>query len=122
MIQEIEVNINYVDDNGVIYIDAYPKDESEGFVIGYIFVNSVYYTNPEYRYHPEVRKAIEIFFAKKKSLDELLDDIQIFEDPDDDILPDWYRVVNTDGIIAYFGHEKDACRFRLDYINNLMNR
>ncbi len=34
---------------------------------------------------------------------------------------DWFAVVNDDGIIAYFGDETDALRFRLDYINRQMN-
>lgn len=36
-------------------------------------------------------------------------------------LTDWYGVANEDGIIAYFGREEDAFRFRLDYINGLLN-
>lgn len=34
---------------------------------------------------------------------------------------DWYAVSDTDGIIAYFADETDACRFRLDYINRILN-
>lgn len=33
----------------------------------------------------------------------------------------WFAVSNDDGIIAYFGQEVDAFRFRLDYINRKMN-
>lgn len=33
----------------------------------------------------------------------------------------WFAVVNEDGIIAYFGEEKYAFKFRLDYINNKLN-
>ena len=36
-------------------------------------------------------------------------------------LTDWYGVANEEGIIAYFGRESDAFRFRLDYINQLLN-
>ena len=36
-------------------------------------------------------------------------------------LTDWYGVSNESGIIAYFGNETDALRFRLDYINSIMN-
>lgn len=34
---------------------------------------------------------------------------------------EWFAVVNDEGIIAYFGDEMDALRFRLDYINRKMN-
>ena len=34
---------------------------------------------------------------------------------------DWCAVCNDDGIIAYFGKEEDACRFRLAEINRLLN-
>lgn len=33
----------------------------------------------------------------------------------------WFAVVNEEGIIAYFGKEKHAFKFRLDYINNKLN-
>jgi len=36
-------------------------------------------------------------------------------------LTDWYGVSNEQGIIAYFREDEDAFRFRLDYINNLLN-
>lgn len=34
---------------------------------------------------------------------------------------EWYAVCNNDGIIAYFGSEKDAFGFRLFKINQLLN-
>lgn len=37
------------------------------------------------------------------------------------LLKGWYAVANTDGVIAYFGEEKEAYRFRLDYINRIIN-
>ena len=37
------------------------------------------------------------------------------------VLKDWYAVSNEEGIIAYFGNEMDALRFRLDYINMKLN-
>jgi hypothetical protein len=59
-------------------------------------------------------------------LDSLLGEISIMEVDDLDthdteLLKGWYAVVNTDGIIAYFGEEAEAFRFRLDYINRLLN-
>lgn len=34
---------------------------------------------------------------------------------------DWYAVCNDVGIIAYFGDEADANRFRLAEINRILN-
>ncbi len=33
----------------------------------------------------------------------------------------WYAVANDKGIIAYFGKQADACRFRLAEINRILN-
>lgn len=33
----------------------------------------------------------------------------------------WYAVCGKDGIIAYFEDSGDAFRFRLDYINRILN-
>lgn len=33
----------------------------------------------------------------------------------------WYAVANDDGIVAYFGNEADALRFRLAEINRALN-
>ena len=33
----------------------------------------------------------------------------------------WYAVSNDDGIIAYFGREEDAYRFRLAEVNRQLN-
>ena len=61
-----------------------------------------------------------------KTIDELLEDISVlepglWENEASEILSDWYAVANDKGIIAYFGSESDAFRFRLDYINGLLN-
>lgn len=65
---------------------------------------------------------------KGRSLDELLEDIQI-QEIDAEVaeinntegIIGWYGVCNHRGIIAYFGEESDAFRFRLDYINQILN-
>lgn len=65
---------------------------------------------------------------KGKTLDELLEDVQV-QEIDEEIaeinkipnLIGWFGVVNDKGIFAYFGEEKDAFRFRLDYINQILN-
>jgi hypothetical protein len=33
----------------------------------------------------------------------------------------WYAVTNNDGIVAYFGNENDALRWRLAMINRELN-
>ena len=61
---------------------------------------------------------------KGLSLEQLLDEVQVIEEFENEatgILSGWFAVANNEGIIAYFGNEKDACRFRLDYINQILN-
>ena len=58
------------------------------------------------------------------NLDSLLESISVSSPGmwENDIGPkDWWAVINDDGIIAYFRDEVDAFRFRLDYINRLLN-
>lgn len=58
-------------------------------------------------------------------LDLLLEDVQVEYAGgwENDAGPaDWWAVSTADeGIIAYFAHEEDACRFRLDFINMRLN-
>ena len=57
-------------------------------------------------------------------LDELFDTWTVFEPGtwENDIGPkDWWAVANDVGIIAYFGSEKDAFRFRFQEINRALN-
>ena len=63
-----------------------------------------------------------------KNLEQWLEEIQVQEiDEDVAFINDtlgiigWFAVVNEEGIIAYFGKEKHAFKFRLDYINNKLN-
>ena len=59
-----------------------------------------------------------------KNLEQWLEDIQVQEITINNKIPNligWFAVVNKKGIIAYFGKEKHAFKFRLDYINNKMN-
>lgn len=61
---------------------------------------------------------------QNKSLDDLLETWQVFEPGmwENDTGPKgWYAVANDDGIIAYFGNEADAFRFRLAEINRELN-
>lgn len=61
-----------------------------------------------------------------KSLDEMLEEVSV-HDPgmweNDDGPADWFAVSTDEhgGIIAYFQFEKDAYRFRLDWINRKLN-
>ncbi len=59
-----------------------------------------------------------------RTLDELLQVVSVMAPGswENDAGPkDWYAVCNDDGIIAYFQDERAAYRFRLDYINGLLN-
>lgn len=62
------------------------------------------------------------------TFDELLQEISVVEvaqlenHDDNEFLQGWYAIINTEGIIAYFGEESEALRFRLDYINRLLNQ
>lgn len=61
-----------------------------------------------------------------KDIEELLEDISVifpgvWDNEQSTTLGDWYAVANDEGIIAYFGNEKDAFMFRLDYINRILN-
>jgi len=67
-----------------------------------------------------------------EDIDQLLEDWQVQEIDYEDLrdregadvanyLRDWYTVSNTRGIIAYFGSESDALRFRLGEINRRLN-
>lgn len=76
-------------------------------------------------------EALERNYAKAKKrlaamdLDELLETV-VVDHPcawQNDTGPKGWFAVSTgeQGIIAYFAHEVDAYRFRLDYINRLLN-
>jgi len=62
---------------------------------------------------------------KGLSIEELLQEISVMEpglwenNISDEL--DWWAVSSDLGIIAYFGSEVDAFRFRLDYINRILN-
>lgn len=65
--------------------------------------------------------------AKKertKNLEELLEEWAVMPPgtwENDDGPKDWYAVANDDGIVAYFGDETTALRFRLNEINRVLN-
>lgn len=57
-------------------------------------------------------------------LDSLLEEITVFEPGtwENEYGPkDWYAVGGLDGIVAYFMNEVDAFRYRLDWINRILN-
>ncbi len=67
----------------------------------------------------------EVVVNPPKHIDELLAYVTV-DSPgmwENDFGPaDWFAVSTGDlGIIAYFAIEADACRFRLDYINRILN-
>lgn len=61
----------------------------------------------------------------KNTLEDLLEQISVIDpdmrDANNDNTTKWFAVSNEDGIIAYFSTESDALRFRLSYINLLLN-
>lgn len=58
-----------------------------------------------------------------KTLSELLEEISVLDEWDNQTkgLDGWFAVCTDLGIIAYFGNPAEAYRFRLDYINRLLN-
>jgi hypothetical protein len=59
-----------------------------------------------------------------RALGGLLEDISVMEYGmwENDLGPKgWYAVCGSEGIIAYFQDSADAFRFRLDYINRILN-
>jgi len=61
----------------------------------------------------------------KKSFDELLEEWSVLSPGlwENETGPkDWFAVANDNGIVAYFGEEKDAFAYRLDRINTELNR
>lgn len=59
-----------------------------------------------------------------KSLDDMLEKWSVLppgEWQNDIGPPDWFAVANDDGIVAYFGDESAALRFRLAEINRELN-
>jgi hypothetical protein len=63
---------------------------------------------------------------KGLTLDDLLEEISVMEyglwdNQNTKGLVGWWAVATDLGIIAYFGSEQDAFRFRLDYINRILN-
>ena len=59
-------------------------------------------------------------------IDSLLEEIQVLEpyawnNQASKALLEWWAVSTDLGIVAYFGCELDAHRFRIDYINRIMN-
>ena len=63
-----------------------------------------------------------------RTLNELLDVWSVLEPgawendlSEGSLVSTWYAVANDDGIVAYFGSESDALRFRLAEINRELN-
>ena len=58
-----------------------------------------------------------------RTLDELCEEISVIDEWENKTtgLEGWFAVASDLGIIAYFGCEKEAYYFRLDYINRIMN-
>ena len=65
-----------------------------------------------------------VSITRAKTLGEMLDVWSVHEPgmwDNDDGPEGWFAVSNNDGIVAYFGKEEDAFRFRLAEINRELN-
>ena len=60
---------------------------------------------------------------KGKTLDELFEEISVLDEWENQTtgLDGWFAVATDLGIIAYFGNDTEAYKFRLDYINRIVN-
>jgi hypothetical protein len=56
----VEVNTDYIDENGVQHIDGYTSnsDDAEGCVVAYFVNGEAYYTNPDYRYDELIKATV----------------------------------------------------------------
>jgi hypothetical protein len=63
-----------------------------------------------------VRSTLELLLEQWDVLDP-----GMWENDQTKTLGDWYAVTGPDGIVAYFGNETDAFRFRLDKVNRILN-
>lgn len=63
----------------------------------------------------------------KKSLDQLLEEVDVlspgmwYNELSSTEMSGWWVVCTAEGIVAYFCNENDANRFRLDYVNRILN-
>lgn len=57
----VEVNTDYIDENGVQHIDGYTSnsDDAEGCVVAYFVKGEAYYTNPDYRFDELIKATVE---------------------------------------------------------------
>lgn len=76
-------------------------------------------------FHDELDKtATERKANTTKDLDDLLEEWAVMEPglwENEDGPKNWYAVSNDQGIVAYFGKEADAFRFRMNEINRVLN-
>jgi hypothetical protein len=71
-----------------------------------------------------VSATAEVQDEESATLDGLLNDWAVMAPgtwENDDGPEDWYAVTDANGIVAYFGNEDDAMRFRLAEINRALN-
>jgi hypothetical protein len=72
------------------------------------------------------KELCDLIEGKTKTLEDLLEDWDVlepgtWENENSEYLGNWYAVSNDEGIVAYFGKEDDALRFRLAEINRVLN-
>lgn len=77
-------------------------------------------TNPRSNYIKGINEDTFLAFDIYELLDNIaVEETNMFTAGDHPI--NMYAVISTNGILAYFANELDAYRFRLDYINRLLN-
>lgn len=72
----------------------------------------------------EVKEALIRVTGENYTLDDLLEEFTVDEEWNNHttrVLKGWYAFVTPLGIIAYFGTKEEAFRYRLDYINRILN-
>jgi hypothetical protein len=63
-----EISTDYVDENGVTYMDGYASNDpnEEGRTIAYMINGSAYWTDSELRFDPLVRDTLAKLLAENK--------------------------------------------------------
>lgn len=90
-----------------------------------LFAKGIGYCNPDSLYEREKNLELEVEVLKNSStLEDLLETWSVLPPGqwENNAGPkEWFAVCNDQGIVAYFGNEQDALRFRLSEINRTLN-
>jgi len=135
----VDVNIQYgycsiSDENGKLLFDAKGEDGNKIIATWLAITNFIDWLIANNQYDKQITK---VDHNKQKLLDklkeeyhnygieDLLGEFQVEEVNEFETVPDglkdWFAVSCSIGVIAYFMDVQDACRFRIDYINTILN-